>query len=136
MFMHFNDLISHYAEKQEDIIYQKILDIRPEVIPNDDWYLMDHIDFVYDFIKKYMMDDVIEYFYADAIRIENLVITPEDFDLLNKLDILDQDANGTYLKGKYMGHIYEVHAFIYNNLAFVCSIKCITDYKECSSLFV
>lgn len=131
-----NNFIAYYISKQEEQVYEHMVDTWPEVIPNDDWYLSDNIDTAIDFVKKYMMSNMVDYFYRDAIRIENLVITPEDFDLLNKLDIIDQDANGTYLKGSYMGHQYEVRAFIYNSLSFVYSIKCITDYKECSSLYV
>lgn len=42
-------------------IYNKIVEIRPEMIPNDDWYLEEHTDEVIDFIEEFMMNEFLDF---------------------------------------------------------------------------
>lgn len=55
------DMIVEFIENNEQLVYERIVKERPEVIPNDDWYLMEHIDFAIEFVEEYMQPEFYMY---------------------------------------------------------------------------
>lgn len=53
--------IDEFIEDNSLLIYERISELNPEVIPNDDWYLEEHIDYVIEFVEKYMKEEYISY---------------------------------------------------------------------------
>lgn len=55
-----------FIDKEEELIYNKIIQTIPEAIPNDEWLLGEHIDFVIDFILDYMSEEFLNFVLHNA----------------------------------------------------------------------
>ena len=54
-------MIDNFIDENREIIYEKIIKTIPEMIPNDDWYIEEHYDEVYDFVLKNMEKELKKY---------------------------------------------------------------------------
>lgn len=54
-------MINDFIDENREIIYEKIIKTIPEMITNDDWYIEEHYDEVYDFILNNMVNELRKY---------------------------------------------------------------------------
>lgn len=54
-------MIDNFIDENREIIYEKIIKTIPEMITNDDWYIEEHYDEVYDFILNNMVNELRKY---------------------------------------------------------------------------